>query len=208
VQPIVATLVLMVAGRGIAQLLTNGQIITFRHPSFEYVGNGFFLGIPVPIGVAVAALLLVGAAVRLTALGLFIEAVGGNPSASRHCGVRSSAVKLSAYMICGVLAGVAGVIAAADIQAADANNCGLYVELDAILAVVLGGTALTGGRFSLIGSVIGAVLIQSVTTTILSRGVPVEYTLIVKAAIVIAVCLLQAEAFRGMVRRGWRRQGK
>ncbi len=204
VQPIVATLILMVAGRGIAQLLTSGQIVTFRHESFAFLGNGFFLALPITITVVMTVLLAIGLLVRRTALGMFIEAVGSNPTASRFCGVRSCFIKMFVYSVCGLLAGLAGLIVAADIRAADANNAGLYIELDAILAVVIGGTALTGGRFSLLGSVIGALLIQGVTTTILSRGVPVEYTLIVKAAVVIVVCLLQAERFRDLFVRGIR----
>jgi simple sugar transport system permease protein len=201
VQPIVATLVLMVAGRGVAQLLTNGQIVTFDDAGLAFLGSGQVLGLPAAVVVTSAiglALLLV---VRLTALGLFVEAVGESPAAARACGLRSGAIRCSAYAVCGVLAGVAGLLAASDIRAADANSCGLYAELDAILAVVIGGTALTGGRFCLLGAVVGALLIQSVTTTILSRGVPVEHTLIVKAGIVIAVCLLQSPRFRSRALR-------
>ena len=99
----------------------------------------------------------------------------------------------------GILAGAAGILIASDIGAADANNAGVYLELDAILAVVLGGTALSGGRFSLAGSVLGAVIIQSVTTTINTRGVPIQYTLVIKAMIVLAACLLQSDSFRRRV---------
>jgi simple sugar transport system permease protein len=120
--------------------------------------------------------------------------------------VPSVSIRIIAYALCGFMAGLAGLIAAADIQAADANNAGLYLELDAILAVVIGGTALTGGRFSLLGSIVGALLIQSITTTILSRGVPVEYTLIVKATVIILVCLLQAPGARAAVLRPLRRR--
>jgi simple sugar transport system permease protein len=207
VQPIVATLILMVAGRGIAQLLTSGQIITFSHPSFAYLGNGAFLGLPVTISIVAVAAVALGLLSRVTAFGLFVEAVGTNPVASRHAGVPSGSIRIIAYALCGFMAGLAGIIAAADIQAADAdaNNAGLYLELDAILAVVIGGTALTGGRFSLLGSIVGALLIQSITTTILSRGVPVEYTLIVKATVIILVCLLQAPGARAAVLRPFRR---
>jgi simple sugar transport system permease protein len=115
-------------------------------------------------------------------------------------------VKLAAYACCALLAGVAGLIATADIKAADVNNAGLYLELDAILAVAIGGTALAGGRFFLAGSSVGAVVIQTLTTTILARGVAPELTLIVKAAVVVALCLLQSAKFRErlsrLVRRG------
>ena len=96
---------------------------------------------------------------------------------------------------------MAGLIEASAIKAADANNAGLYLELDAILAVVVGGTALTGGRFNLVGSLVGALIIQTLTTTILTRGVPVQYTLVVMAVVVLAVCLLQSDSFRARLRR-------
>lgn len=202
VQPIVATLVLMVAGRGVAQLLTAGQIVVFDDPLLGSLGNGAVLGVPMPIVVAAGVALLVAALVRGTAVGLFLGAIGENPAAARACGVAGRSTVAAAYVACGLLAGIGGLLVASDIRAADANSCGLYLELDAILAVVIGGTALTGGRFSLLGAAVGALLIQTVTTTILTRGVAVEHTLIVKAAIVIVVCLLQAPRFRAAVRRG------
>jgi simple sugar transport system permease protein len=201
VQPIVATLILMVAGRGIAQLLTDGQIITVENPGFTFIAGGHFLGLPFPDAIVLAALLLTVALTRWTAMGLFIESVGNNETASRLAGVNARAVKLFVYTFCGLCAGVAGLIEASTIKAADANNAGLYLELDAILAVVIGGTALTGGRFNLPGSLVGALIIQTLTTTILTRGVPVEYTLVVKAVVVLAVCLLQSEQFRGLISR-------
>ncbi len=204
VQPIVATLILMVAGRGIAQLLSAGQIITFENPQFSAIGSGHFLMLPIPVIIAIAAYVVVGALVRFTALGLFIESIGNNETASRYAGVNVRLIKTLVYALSGFCAGLAGVIVAADIKAADANNAGLYLELDAILAAVIGGTALTGGRFLLLGTIIGALLIQSLTTTILTRGVPVEYTLAVKAVVVLAVCLLQSAALREMI---WRRRG-
>jgi simple sugar transport system permease protein len=137
-----------------------------------------------------------------TATGLFIESTGDNETASRYSGVNTRLVKLLVYSFCGVCAGIAGLIVTADIKAADANNAGLWLELDAILATVIGGTALQGGRFHPAGSLVGAILIQTLTTTILTRGVPVEFTLVVKALVIIGVCLLQSEEFRKLV---WRR---
>ncbi len=201
IQPIVATLVLMVAGRGIAQLLTGGQIITFTHPGFAFVGGGYLLGLPFTVTLVAVTFAATAALTRLTALGLFIESVGNNETASRYAGVNVRLVKLLAYVCCGLCAGTAGLIVAADIKAADANNAGLYLELDAILAAVLGGTSLAGGRFSLLGTIVGALIIQTLTTTILTRGVPVEFTLVVKAVVVLAVCLLQSDALRERLRR-------
>lgn len=205
IQPIVATLILMVAGRGIAQLLTGGQIVTATHRSLALVGNGALLGLPVSAWIAFGATAAVALLARATALGLFLEAIGGNPVASHRSGVPALRVTIVVYALCAALAGTAGILVAADIQAIDVNNNGLYIELDAILAVVIGGTALTGGRFSLFGSLVGALLIQCLTTTILSRGVAVEWTLVVKAAVVIAVCLLQSSRFRALLQRPSRR---
>lgn len=204
-QPIVATLILMVAGRGVAQLLTNGQIPTFEYPPFEFLGSGYFFGLPFPITLALGTSALMILLLRGTALGLFVEAVGSNPVTSRYSGISASGVKLACYMLCGVLAGLAGLIATADIKAADVNNIGMYTEMDAILAVALGGTSLNGGRFSLIGSVLGALVIQLLTTTILANNVPPDLTKVVKATVVVAVCLLQSPKFRDMIVRLFRR---
>ena len=202
-QPIVATLILMVAGRGVAQLVTNGQIPTFEHPAFAWLGGGFVLMLPVPTIVAAAAALVMIALARGTALGLFVEAVGNNRVASRIAGVNATGVRLACYAISGLLAGVAGLLATADIKAADVNNIGLNLELDAILAVAIGGTSLAGGRFSLLGSVLGALVIQTLTTTILARGVAPETTLVAKSVIIVALCLLQSPRFRSLF---WRRR--
>jgi simple sugar transport system permease protein len=198
VQPIVATLILMVAGRGVAQLLTDGQIITVSSPGFSFIAGGHFLGLPFPVTLVVMMWLITVALTRGTAMGLFIESVGNNETASRFCGVNARAVKMFVYTFTGCCAGLAGLVAASDINAADANNAGLYIELDAILAVVIGGTSLSGGRFNLAGSLVGALIIQTLTTAIKMRGVPVEYTLVVKAVVVMGVCLLQSEQFRGL----------
>jgi galactofuranose transport system permease protein len=201
VPPIVATLILMVSGRGIAQLLTNGQIITFENKSFEFIGRGAFVGLPFTITIVLLVWAVLELLKRRTALGLFVECTGDNETASRYAGVNTNAVKLIVYSACALCAGIAGLIITTDIKAADVNNAGLWLELDAILATVIGGTALTGGRFYLVGSLIGAILIQTLTTTILTRGVAVELTLVVKAVVVILVCLLQSEKFRSVFLR-------
>ena len=198
-QPIIATLILMVAGRGIAQLVTGGQIITVYYAPYFFVGNGYLVGLPFAFLLALgvfAALLLV---TRRTALGLFIQSVGINPSAAHLAGLPARRITFWVYAFCGVCAGIAGLVVSSTVKSADGNNAGLLMELDAILAVTLGGTALTGGRFSLAGSVIGALIIQTLTYGIYSLGVPPEINLVVKAAVVFAVMLLQSPEFRRTV---------
>ncbi|MFO6420126.1 ABC transporter permease [Hylemonella sp. W303a] len=195
-QPIIATLILMVAGRGIAQLITDGQIITIYYKPYFFLGGGYFAGLPFSLFVVAAIFVLLYLAVTRTALGLFIQAVGINPSAARVAGVKSGRLILGAYVFCGVCAGIAGLLISSNVKSADGNNAGQLLELDAILAVTLGGTSLLGGRFSLVGSVIGALIIQTLTYAIYSLGVPPEINLVVKAGVVFVVMLLQSPEFR------------
>jgi ribose/xylose/arabinose/galactoside ABC-type transport system permease subunit len=200
-QPIIATLILMVAGRGIAQLLTGGQIITVYYAPYFFLGNGFLLGLPFAVFIAAVVWGTVHVLLTRTALGLFIQSIGINPAASRVAGVRERLIIVCVYVFCGVAAGIAGLVISSNVKSADGNNAGVLLELDAILAVTLGGTALTGGRFSLAGSVLGALIIQTLTSTIYSIGVPPEVNMVVKAAVVFAVMLLQSPEFRSTVRR-------
>lgn len=201
VQPIIITLVMMVTARGMAQTLTHDQKVRFENPAFELLGNGTVLGLPVPMLLVAAVAVLVGLLLRKTVVGLYIEAIGGNPRAARLCGLRVDEIQILAYTACSLCAAVAGMIAAADIKEADVANAGLYLELDAILAVVLGGTSLAGGHANLVGSLIGALLIQTLTTTLQMRGVLTEHTLIIKAIVVVAVCLFQTTMFARWLER-------
>ncbi len=195
-QPIIATLILMVAGRGIAQLITDGQIITIYYTPYFFLGGGYLMGMPFSLFIAAAVFAALYLAVTRTALGLFIQAVGINPTAARVAGVQARRLMVGAYAFCGFCAGVAGLLISSNVKSADGNNAGQLLELDAILAVTLGGTALTGGRFSLVGSVIGALIIQTLTYAIYSLGVPPEINLVVKAVVVFVVVLLQSPEFR------------
>ncbi|TCM98998.1 simple sugar transport system permease protein [Paenibacillus sp. BK033] len=206
IQPIIATLILMVAGRGIAQLITSGQIITVSNSNYEYIGAGSLASLPFSIFIVAAVLLFASLLTRKTAIGLFIESVGSNPEASRLAGLRSRTVILTVYVFCGLCAGIAGLILSSNVSSADGNNAGLWYELDAILAVVIGGTSLNGGRFYLMGTVVGALIIQTLTTTIYMIGVPPEITLVVKAFVVLAVCLIQSEAFRQTLITRWKKR--
>jgi galactofuranose transport system permease protein len=192
IQPIIATLVLMVAGRGLAQLVTEGYIVTFSDPVLIYIGTGSFLGFPMPVVIALVLMLAATLIVRRTALGLLIEAVGVNRSAARFAGLSAGALLLIVYTFAGFCAAVAGLIVAGDIRGADANNAGLWLELDAILAVVIGGTSLMGGRFSIPMAVLGAMIIQAMNTGILISGFSPEFNLVVKSAVIIVILVLQS----------------
>jgi galactofuranose transport system permease protein len=201
IQPIIVTLVMLVTARGLAQTLTHDQKVRFENPTFAALGNGTLLGLPVPMWIVAAVALLVGLALRRTVLGLYVEAIGGNPRTARLSGLRVNAIRLVVYMTCALCAAVAGLLAAADIKEADVANAGLYLELDAILAVVLGGTSLTGGRANLVGSLIGATFIQTLTIMLQMRGVITEHTLIIKAIVALAVCYMQTPSFERVMRR-------
>ena len=196
VQPIVATLIFMVAGRGIAQLISGGNVLLVAHPGFLFLGNGFVAALPFAALVAVAFYLTMHFALKRTAGRLFIEAVGDNPAAARFAGLATVRVKLLVYVFCGLCAGLAGVFETSYVHTADAYRAGENMELDAIFAVVVGGTALTGGRFLLLGSFIGALLLQTLTITMYNVGVPPPVATVPKACLILLVCLLQSERTR------------
>ena len=206
IQPLVATLVLMVAGRGVAMLITEGfrPTITrqyYAYEEFVYIGNGFLFKLPFAVAIVAVMFAVTAFLTRKTALGMFIESVGDNDTASRYAGVNARAVKLMAYTFAGLCAGIAGLIYTSNIRAGDPSKTGLYLELDTIMSVVIGGTALTGGRFSLLGSITGALLIQALTTTMLIHGLSSDQALVPKALVVVAVCLLQSPEFHRKIRR-------
>ena len=205
IQPIIATLVLMLAGRGVALLITGGFITTVVSPPFKFLASGYVLGVPFAFLVAASAVAVVALVERRTALGVLTEAVGINPEASRLAGVRSRGITFSAYVLSGTLAGLAGLIYSSNIMAADANAAGYLIELYAILAVVLGGTSLMGGKFTIAGTVIGVLIIQTLNSTILFLGVPSAESPVFFAAVVILVVLIQAprlhQLARGLVER-------
>ena len=192
VQPFVATLILMTMGRGVAQLITEGRILTFTDPAFAWIGSGVLFGLPVPFWIWLGAAVLVALLMRRTALGLLIEAVGINRQASAVAGVNATVLLIAVYMAMGLCAALAGLIVTADIRGADANNAGLWLELDAILAVVIGGNSLLGGRFSIAASVIGALIIQTISSGIRLAGFPSEYNLVIKAVLVLVILVLQS----------------
>ena len=192
IQPIIATLVLMLAGRGVALLITEGFITTVTSAPYKFIATGYVVGLPFALFISVTAIVVIALVERRTALGVLTEAVGINPEASRLAGVRSRGIIFGAYVASGVLAGMAGILYSSNIMAADANATGLYIELDAILAVVLGGTSLMGGKFTIAGTVVGVFTIQTLRSTILFLGVPSAQAPVVFAGVVIIVVLVQS----------------
>ncbi len=195
IQPIVATLILMVAGRGIAQLITDGRILTFVDPDFAALGGAPLFGIPIPASSLLARASFSSRCFAAVRWAFFVEAIGVNPRASWLAGINTKIVLLAVYLASGLCAALAGVIVAADIRGADANNAGLWLELDAILAAVIGGASLYGGRFSLSLALLGAYILQAVRTGILRSGVPPEYNLVAMSIVVAALLVLQSPAF-------------
>lgn len=208
IQPIVATLIIMVLGRGVALNITGGMPVRLEDAGVLYLGRGFVAGIPVPILLVLAVFVVTALVCRKTAVGLFVEAVGDNEVASRLSGVNARAVKLLVYAFCGLCAGLAALVTAGDVGRVEPDRLGQLLELDAITAVVVGGTVLTGGRFTLAGSLIGALLIQTLTMTMIRQGMPSDVAPVPKALVIILVCLLQSPRLRaqfaGFLPASWR----
>jgi simple sugar transport system permease protein len=206
IQPIIATLILMVSGRGIGlmiNLLYGGTNPSFTSPLLQGLSVGHIGLVPTRLILGAAIFGALWLLIRRTALGLFLEAVGGNSKAANLAGIDARLVKYAAYLICGLCAAWAGVVLAADTHTSDPVSIGLYIELDAILAVVIGGGSLSGGRIYLGMTVLGALVIQALTTSILTSGLPPEYNLVVKAVVVVIVLLLQSNNARQAVVRAF-----
>ena len=197
IQPIVATLVLFIAGRGFAQVMTNGNLQTFQNDTFQFIALGRIFGVPVQVIIMLVVIAIAAFVIRRTGLGRQIIAVGGNEKAARLAGIPAARVKRLVYVISGALSGVAGLIVVARNSASDANLVGLGMELDAIAAVAVGGTLLTGGRANVLGTLLGACVIQLVRYTLLANGVPDAAALIVKAGLIILAVYIQQRASKG-----------
>jgi ribose/xylose/arabinose/galactoside ABC-type transport system permease subunit len=193
IQPIIATLVLFIAGRGIAQVVTNGNLQTFTNRGFQYIGLGRPFGIPFQVILMVVIVALAAWVMRRTIFGRYVLAIGGNEAAAKLAGVPVNRIKLAVYGISGILSGIAGLIAIAINSSSDANLVGLDVELDAIAAVAVGGTPLTGGRATVVGTLLGALIIQLIRYTLLVHGIPDAAARVVKAAIILVAVYIQRQ---------------
>lgn len=191
IQPMVATLILWTAARAIGLLVCNNLIVYVRNDAFAVFG-GYIGPVPTPLIIAAVCIAVVTIVLKKSALGLYIQSVGINKKASRIAGLNSQKIIFLCYVLCGLCAGIAGVVASSRITSADTNNIGLNFELDAILAVALGGNSLAGGKFNLAGSIIGAYTIQAITTTMYNLGVSSAVNPVFKAVIVIIIVAVQA----------------
>ncbi len=201
IQPIIATLILMVSGRGIGlmiNLLYGGTNPSYTSALLQGLSTGHISFIPTRLLVFLFVFVVLWALLRRTALGMFIESVGGNKKAAYLTGINARLITFWAYIICGLTAAAAGVILCADTHTSDPVSIGRNIELDAILAVVIGGGSLAGGRIYLGMTILGALVIQALTTSILSSGLPPEYNLVVEAIVVLGVLLLQSANFRNL----------
>ena len=192
-QPIVATLALFVGGRGLAVVISEGKLVDIRNADFLYLGSGDLLGIPVLVWIAALLVLVVAFVVRRTVFGRRLLAIGGNRPASELAGVPVKRVLLTVYVLCAVLASIAGLLSVARIQSSDASSVGLLIELSAITAVVVGGTPLTGGKVRVLGTVAGALLMQLVIATMIKHNLQSSTTEMVQAVIILIAVYVARE---------------
>jgi len=193
VQPIVATLALLVGGRGLALVLADGRLKQIEDPNLLELGSGSVLGVPIVVLVALVLALAVAFLVQRSTFGRQLVAVGGNRAASELAGIPVRRVLIWVYVLCGLLAAVAGILATARLRASDPSAVGTLIELSAITAVVVGGTPLSGGRVRIVGTVAGAVLMQLITATLITQDLPSSTAQIVQAAIIVAAVYVQRQ---------------
>ena len=200
-QPFITTLVMMLAGRGLAKVITSGQNTTATNEPFRWLANGYVLGFPVVFGLAVAIVVVIALVVRRTALGMMILSIGINPKASRMAGIKPAGLLLTVYALSGALAAIAGMFAVSSVMTVNVTQTGYQMEMDAILAVVIGGGTLAGGRLSLGGAAVGALLIATLDKTVVFLGVPSSATPAFKATVILILFLLQADVVRDLMRK-------
>ncbi len=196
VQPLLVTLGALIWVRGLAQFASGGRKEYFQDAGMKFLGLGRIAGVPVQVIVTLIFVAVIAFIVARTVFGRRLVAVGGNRRAARLAGVPMRSTLIAAYAVCGMLAALAGLFITARVGSSDPTNFGVLIELDAIAAVVVGGTALAGGRARVIGTVIGALLLQLVTAAMIMNNVSFQYSLIVKALIILVAVYLQRSKAR------------
>lgn len=191
-QPIVSTLILMVSGRGIAQLVNDGVVISFYGNSYSDLGMYRIGGVvPVQVVMIAIAMAVMVFVVKRTSFGCYVQAVGDNGQTAGLTGVNTTLVIIAVYVICALLAGFAVSFETLRLCSADPNNIGNNIELDCVAAVAVGGTSMSGGRAHVLGTVVGALVMQLVTIMVNMNNIPYAYSLVIKACIIIAALYLQ-----------------
>jgi len=197
IQPMVATLILFTAGRSIAAWINNNELPIISDPKFAYFG-GFIPGIPIPTPffIAVACMIVIALVLKFTTLGLYTQSVGINESASRLNGLNPAFIKFLSFVILGLCVAVAGLIKVSRLSSINYSVIAKDIEMDAILAVALGGNALSGGKFNMAASILGAYVIQFLTTTLYKFNVQSDALPAYKAVVVILLVVLSTPVVR------------
>ena len=197
IQPMIATLILYTAGRSIAAWINNNELPVISEPKFGYFGS-FIPGIPIPtpIFITIACIVIIGITLKMTNLRLYTQAVGINQSSSKLNGLNPEMIKVMAFVILGLCVAVVGLIKVSRVSSINYSVIAKDIEMDAILAVALGGNALSGGKFNMAASIIGAYVIQCLTTTLIKFGVASTALPAYKAVVVIILVVVSAPAVR------------
>ncbi|MBE6764522.1 MAG: ABC transporter permease [Ruminococcaceae bacterium] len=205
IQPMVATLILFTAGRSIAAWINNNELPVIKDPSFGYYGN-FIPGVPVPTPVflAIACMIVIALVLKFTNLGLYTQAVGINSHSSRLNGIDPAFIKFLTYVILGLCVAVSGFIKVSRLSSINYSVVAKDIEMDAILAVALGGNALSGGKFNMPASILGAYVIQFLTTTLFKFNVDSAALPAYKAIVVIILVVLSAPIVREKLSKLWK----
>jgi ribose/xylose/arabinose/galactoside ABC-type transport system permease subunit len=193
IQPIIATLGVLVAGRAVALVLADGRLVEIFDPTLQSLGNGTVAGIPVPLLLVAVLTALVVVVVRWSIFGRRLVAIGGNRTAARLAGLPVRRTLLAVYIASGALAALAGVIYTARLGASDPSFVGLLIELSAITAVVVGGTPLSGGRIRIVGTLMGALLMQLIAATVIQHDLPDSVARMTQAVIIVVAVYLQRD---------------
>ncbi|WP_410014574.1 ABC transporter permease subunit [Sodalis sp. C49] len=203
--PFIVTLGTMTFLRGLAYTITEGQPIVSSSLSFRELGNGYLAGIPIPVIIMAVVYVLAWFILERTRYGRHLYAVGGNAQAARLAGVRVNRITTSVYVIAGICSGLAGIIFAARVISAQ-PTAGTGYELDAIAAVVLGGTSLSGGRGRIIGTLIGSIILGVLSTGLILLSVPFFTQLLIKGIVIILAVAIDGLKQRPELFTFWRRQ--
>lgn len=193
IQPIIATLGVLVAGRAVALVLAEGRLVEIFDPTLQTLGSGSVLGIPITVLIVATLTALVIVAVRRSIFGRRLVAIGGNRTAAVLAGLPVRRTLFTVYILSGMLAALAGVVNTARLGASDPSFTGLLIELSAITAVVVGGTPLSGGRIRVVGTLAGAVLMQLIAATVIQHNLPDSLSRMIQAGIIVVAVYVQRD---------------